>query len=500
MSTSTVAPTVSRTPARAELTAMSRLALPVVAVQVGLMLLGVVDTIMVGRVSAEALAGVALGNLYWYQATIFGSGMLMALDPVVAQAIGARDHRAVARAVQRGVVLAALVTVLAALLLLTAAPVLRALRQPADAVPAAAAYARACIPGLLPYFLFIVVRQSLQAMGRLRPILSAIVVGNVLNAVLNAWLIFGGLGVPPLGVVGAAWASSIGRWVMALLLLRLAWPLVRSYLRPVRREAWLPRPLLRMLALGAPIGLQQQLESGAFALIALLMGGFGTVQVAAHQVAINLASLTFMVPLGVSAAAAVRVGHAVGRDDADGARRSARAALLIGTAFMCTSAVVFLVAPTALARLYTPVPAVVALAATLIPVAGVFQVFDGLQVVGAGVLRGAGDTRAPLYVNLLGFWALGTPVSVWLAYRTTLGPVGLWWGLVAGLVAVAAFLLLRIRYRLAGELRRVVIDEDARHDYLHELALDAPDDAPRSGAALASHGSDRLQRGDDGGR
>jgi MATE family multidrug resistance protein len=230
---------------------------------------------------------------------------------------------------------------------------------------------------------------------------------------------------------------------------------------PWRHDTLQLLPIKRMVMLGAPVGIQQQLEFGAFAVIALLMGWLGTTSMASHQVAINLAAFTFMVPLGISASAAVLVGHAVGRGDARGARRSAVAALASGGGVMCVSAAVFLTLPAALAHLYTSDPAVISLSAVLIPIAGIFQVFDGLQVVAAGVLRGVGDTRAPMVVNLLGFWLIGMPVSLYLGFRADAGPVGLWWGLVAGLAAVAVFLLVRVRVRLGRELRRVVIDEHA---------------------------------------
>jgi MATE family multidrug resistance protein len=177
-------------------------------------------------------------------------------------------------------------------------------------------------------------------------------------------------------------------------------------------------------------------------------------------VALNLASLTFMVPLGVSTAAAVLVGHAVGRGDAAEARRAAGAALLCGVGFMVASAAVMLTLPGPLARLYTTDAAVAALAASLIPIAGVFQVFDGIQVVSIGILRGVADTRTPMLVNVLGFWLVGLPVSAALGFATAAGPRGLWWGLTAGLVLVALVLLWRARRRLAGDVRRVVIDHD----------------------------------------
>jgi MATE family multidrug resistance protein len=215
-----------------------------------------------------------------------------------------------------------------------------------------------------------------------------------------------------------------------------------------------------MLHVGAPIGGQFMLEGGLFATVTVLMGVLGPSELAAHHVALNLASLTFMVPLGVSAAAAVLVGHAVGRADPEDARGASKAALILGGSFMAVTAMLMLFVPTLFARAYTSEIEVIALAATLIPIAGVFQVFDGMQVVSIGILRGVGDTRTPFFVNLLGFWLIGLPVSLLLAFRLGYGPQGLWWGLVVGLVAVATALLLRVRVRLGQEMRRLVIDEE----------------------------------------
>jgi MATE family multidrug resistance protein len=217
-------------------------------------------------------------------------------------------------------------------------------------------------------------------------------------------------------------------------------------------------PLVRTLGLGTPIGIQFQLEFAAFGVIAVLMGVMGTVEMAAHQVAINLASLTFMVPLGVSAAAAVRVGNAVGRTDGGAARRAASAALACGAGFMAVTALLFLALPSQLAGAYTSESHVLSLAATLIPIAGVFQVFDGLQVVSSGVLRGLGDTRTPMIVNLLGFWLVGVPISLGLAFVLDRGPTGLWWGFVFGLGAVAVLLLARIASRLSRPVARFLVD------------------------------------------
>lgn len=440
---------------------MVRLAAPVVVVQVGMMTMGVVDTVMVGRLSPQALAAVALGNLYFFGLAVFGMGTLMVLDPVVAQAVGAGDGPAIARGMQRGVLLAAVLSLPAALLLLTAGPFLALLRQPADVVPLAAAYAVHLVPGVFPFFLFVVLRQSLQSMRVTAPILAAIVIANLGNALLNWMLIFGRLGAPALGVVGSAWATTASRWLLALLVLGLAWRHVAQNLRPLRPEILDPAPLARMLRLGLPIGSQYFLEFGAFALVALMMGWLGTMPMAGHQVAINLASLTFMVPLGVADAASVLVGQAVGRRDPRAVRGSAASALFCGIGFMSCTAVLFLTAPLSLARLYTPDREVILVAATLIPLAGVFQVFDGTQTVAGGILRGLGETRVAMQVNLVGYWLIGLPVSYWLGIRLGIGPAGLWWGLVLGLGIVATVLLLRVRVALRREQRRVVIDGPA---------------------------------------
>lgn len=446
-------------PRRTDLTAMGRLALPIVAVQVGTMMMGVADTVMVGRVSATDLAAVGLGNLYFFMIAVFGMGTLMGLDPIVAQAVGAKDTEAIARGVQRGLVLSILMSAIASVLLLPAGPVLAALRQPAEVVPVAGGYARASIPGVLPFYAFVVLRQSLQAMGRVAPIVWTIVAANVLNLFLNWILIFGNLGSPRLGAVGSAWGSSAARWFLAVGLAALSWPRLRPYLSAVRPQVLAGAPLARMVFLGAPIGAQFQLEFGAFAVIGIMMGWLGTIAMAGHQVAINLASLTFMVPLGVAAASAVLVGHAVGRGDTVEARRLAGAGILLGGVFMLTTATAFLLLPAFWAGIYTADAGVLAVATALIPIAGIFQVFDGLQAVAAGVLRGAGDTRSPLLFNALGFWLLGMPVSVLLAFRAGLGPNGLWWGLATGLGGVALFLFIRVHVLLSRHVERVVIDD-----------------------------------------
>jgi len=442
-----------------ELAATIRLAVPVVLVQLGFTTMGLVDTLMVGRLSASILAAVALGNLYFFNVSIFGVGTLMALDPLVSQAIGAGDHAAVSRAVQRGLVIAGLISVVTALCLAPATSILRALHQPPEIVPDAAAYVHISIAGVIPFFSFVVLRQSLQAMHRVAAVVWTMIAANLSNAALNWVFVYGHLGSPAMGVAGSAVATAISRWMMALLLLALAWKDLQPNLRPVADDIMQWPPIARMLKLGLPIGAQQGLEVSAFGATGLLMGLFGTVPMAAHQIAITLASFTFMVPVGVATAAAVRVGRAIGSGDDAHAKAAIRAAYLCGVGFMTCTAVAFLSMPHLLAAAFTKDAGVAALAATLLPIAGLFQVFDGAQAVGAGVLRGAGDTTVPLYAMLGSYWIVGVPVSAYLGFRTSLGPAGLWWGFVVSLAAVAVVLFFRIRHVFGRQVRPVTIEE-----------------------------------------
>jgi MATE family multidrug resistance protein len=449
-------------PTRADFSALLRLAGPLVLIHVGTMLMGVVDAVMVGRVSPAALASVALGNMYFFAISIFGMGVLFALDPIIAQALGARDELAVRRGLQRGLVLSLVLTVPITLILLTAGPVLELVNQPPEVIPDAAGYVYRNALSVWPFYVFVVLRQTLQAHHRVAPIGLTIVAANVANVVLNYAWIYGNFGFPAMGVIGSAWATTASRWLMAVTLLALGWQTLKPYFAHVAPNLLDLKPIWRMLKLGLPIGAQMLLEGGAFNVMALLMGWLGVAQVAAHQIALNLASLAFMVPLGVSSAAAVIVGRAVGRGDAEGVRRSTVASLTVGAGFMLCTGALFILAPEPLAGLYTRDVAVLALAALLLPLAGLFQVFDGLQVVAIGLLRGLGDTRMPMIINVIGFWCIGMPVSLWLGFGLDYGAVGLWWGLVVGLIIVAVFLIARVRRREQHGLQRVIIDEHAK--------------------------------------
>lgn len=445
-------------PTTAELREMAQLAAPIVLVNVGMHLMGVIDAVMLGRVSAADLAAGALGNFYFYVTAIIGIGVLMALDPVIAQGVGAKDEVAIARGVQRGVWLSLLVSVVVSATFLGAGPVLRLLRQPEEVTPLAVGYVLWSIPGMIPFFAFNMMRQVLQAFTTIRPVMIAVIVGNLANVGFNWVLIYGNLGFAPGGVVGSAQGTSLARWVMAIVLIALSWRLIKPRLVPWHPESNQLRPLGRMLALGLPIGLQFFAEANAFGLVTVMTGWMGTTTLAGHEIALSLASLTFMVPMGVAGAAAVMVGHAVGAGDIAESRRDAVAALAVGVGFMALMAIGFWCFPDALANAYTTDPDTRLMAATLIPIAAVFQVFDGTQVISTSILRGAGDTRVAMILHMLSFWAVGIPLGALIAFRFDGGAPGLWWGLTAGLAAAAVMQVLRVRWKLGGPVERVRVD------------------------------------------
>ena len=440
---------------------MARLAAPIVLINLGTQSMGVVDALMVGRLGGAAIAAVALGNFYFFNVSIFGIGLLFALDPVVSQAVGAGAHGDAARGIQRGFVMAVMIALLVTLALMPGEVVLRALGQPEEVVHDTGVYVRYRAIGVLPFFLFNAMRQALQALGPTRPIVVAVLLANIVNAAGNWLLITGNLGAPALGVAGSGVATAFAMWSMALMLWIFSSPVLRPYVRPWRREATAWAPLRRTLRIGAPIGTQFFFESFAFGVTALFMGWMSTESLAAHEIALNMAALTFMVPLGISGAAAAVVGRAIGRGDIIAARRDALAAIVCGVGFMCITAIVFLAAPVWLATLYTTEIATVAIAAVLIPLAGMFQVFDGLQAVTSGVLRGTGDTRIPAILHVVAFWGVGIPLGIYLGFRTPLRERGLWIGLVAGLAAAALLQSWRVAVRLRGNIVRVNVERDA---------------------------------------
>lgn len=440
--------------------AIVRLGAPLIAVQVGMMLMNMVDAMMVGQLNPEALAAVALGHLYLWGVSIMAIGLLLALDPVISQAAGAGDTEGIARAIQRGVVVAIAIAILVALARLPVGWVMTLMRQPPDLIPVIQTYVWITIGAVLPFFLFVTMRQALQAMQHVGAIFIAVVIANLANVGVNYLLIYGNGGFPALGVAGSAWATVLCRWIMLSIVLVAGWRHLGPLLRPRRAGIFTLKPIVRMVRVGLPIGTTMFIEFAAFAVTVALMGmDMGKKTLAAHEVALTLAALAFMMPLGVGNAASVLVGQAVGAGDHALTRSTALAGLILGGGVMTVTATIFIVAPAPLARLFTNDPETLALAASLIPIAGFFQVFDGVQVVSAGILRGLGETRAPMKAMFIGKWFVGVPLGITLVYQYDFGAAGFWWGFVAGLGSVALLLCTQVYLRLRTATDRLVIDD-----------------------------------------
>lgn len=440
-----------------EFRAVLRLAVPVIASYFGMMLLGVVDTLMMGHESSHGLAAVGLGNTFYFWVSHFSVGVLTALDPLISQAIGAHDERSVGRNLKRGIVLGLALSIPTILVLMPAATIFAFLGQKPDLVPDAADYVRIVATSTPAYLLFLVFRSTLAGLHTIRPLVIVIVAGNVLNAVLDWALIFGRLGFERMGGIGCGISTVVCKWAMLAGLLWIARDSLRPYLRGSFRRGFDLRAQLFILRIGTPTGLANLIEAGAFAAVVVMMGWFGELELAAHQITLHYAALSFMVPLGMSTAAAVRVGRGVGQASPERVRATARVALGIGLGFMLCSGILFVSLPSLLSEQFTNEADVAALAATLLPIAGAFQLFDGLQVVAAGILRGMADTFVPMLV-CLSFFSFGILMSWLLGHHFGLGPTGLWWGLVIGLGTVGLVLLVRVRLLLARVPGRVDVD------------------------------------------
>jgi MATE family multidrug resistance protein len=423
---------------------MLALAAPVVMAELGWVTMGMVDTLMVGRLGAGAIGAVGLASMLFFAVAVFAMGLLLGLDPLVAQAFGADRiddcHRWLVAGVWLGVLVALPIVAVVFAINLS----LGAWGLPPEVLTLTRPYLSVLTWSLPPLLLYVAFRRYLQAMNIVGPVMIALVAANVVNAVANWILIFGHAGAPAMGVRGSAYATLLARIFMAAYLLVV---IVRHEARVVPRLRETPMGLdvarLRELfRLGLPAAGQAVLEVGVFAAATALAGRVSANALAAHQIALNMAALTFMVPLGISSAAAVRVGQAVGRGDPKGAMSAGWTAIVIGVAFMATAASVFLVVPRALISAFTTDAAVLRIGVALLFVAAAFQLFDGLQGVTTGALRGLGDTRTAMMWNLAGHWLVGLPLGYLLCFRWGLGVVGLWWGLSAGLMICGIALIL----------------------------------------------------------
>lgn len=444
---------------RTELRELFRLATPLAAAQAGTNLMGLVDVAVLGRLGARELAGSGLANAIFFAFSVMGMGMVMGVDPLISQAIGAGDRVRARHMLWQGIWLALVVAGLLTLVLLGAAAALPHIGAEPELVPPARTFLLVRMLSLVPFLAFFAMRSYLQAHGTTRPLLVSMIAANIANFLLDLLFVFGGSrlpdwtgplqAVPALGVAGAALATVICTILQLLIAGRAAFAI------PVPEHVdhrWDRRQIMQAVGVGLPLALQMGAEVGIFALVGVLASRLGTLHLAAHQLVISIASFTFTVALGVAAAASVRVGHAIGARNATATRIAGHVAFVGGAMVMGVSALSFALFPRAIARLVTNQENVIAAALPLMLVAAVFQLSDGIQAAGAGVLRGAGDTKWAFYANLFGHWFIGLPIALLLGFGMGLGIVGLWWGLCAGLTVVAVLLFMRFERLSRGEI------------------------------------------------
>ena len=427
-----------------------RLAVPLALMQLSQIAMSTTDVLMIGRLGKEALAGAALGSTLILLWSVTGMGLVTAVAPLAAQAFGAEDPVRVRRVTRQGLWVTVLVSVPGLFALLAMEPVLLWMGQPAAAVRGAGEYL-ATVAWSLPMIVgFVVLRCFGAALNRPRQALGMMLAGIPLNALLDYALIFGELGAPRMGLAGAGLATTV---VQIILFLGLLWFSTCSRgLRDYRilMRFWRPdwAVFRRIFVIGLPIAGIYLIEMGVFSFAVVMMGWIDTTAIAAHHIAIHVAAVTFMVPMGIGQAATVRVGQALGRRDPAGIRRAGFSALGIGMVFMSAMSLLIALFPATLAGLFLDrgiagSAEVLALAASLLYVAAAFQIVDGMQAICAGALRGLNDTRIPMVAAAVGYWIIGFGIGWTLGFAAGWGAVGIWIGLALGLASTAVYFVTR---------------------------------------------------------
>jgi len=450
-------PAQSQSIYRQEFANLVVLAVPLVLAHVAQNTVSFIDTVMAGQISNDAIAGIALGSTTWYLLTFILSGVLLGLNPIVSQANGSGDNEKIACALRQSFLLCLIMVVPAVALFWCSGSFFALLDQPPEVSAQSTAYLRAISWGLLPAFGYMALRATLEGLSDTRPILVTSVVCVGLNVLANYALMFGHFGFPRLELVGAGYASA---FVFLCAFLMLLVYFVRTYPELIKlpKTGLFDGPMMvEVLRIGVPIGLTIGFEIGMFSAAAFAMGRFGIDELAAHQIVIQTASISFMIPLGIAIALSVRVGQAVGAGDFSRAKVAGYVGIATAGAVMCVSATAYLVIPGLIIGLYVsyedPENAnVIRWALMFFTVAALFQIFDGLQVASSNALRGLKDTRAAMLLTLLAYWGCGATSGWLLAFVFGVGPLGLWYGMTIGLASAALFLILRYRWYFQQEI------------------------------------------------
>lgn len=431
----------------AEIKACLSLALPLAAAQLAQAATAFVDTVMMGLLGGSVLAAGGLGATIFQALIIISTNIISAISPLAAAAYGAQQPALVGKIVRQGLWLVLGLATVLTLLLWNAEPILLLLGQEVETVEIAIPYLHAIVWGVLPILGFAALRNFVAALSEPRPVIVIMVAGTLFNIGANYVLMFGKLGLPALGLAGIGWASALSLWGMffaltVYILKQRRYQVYGIFKHLTQFEPWIFRDLVRV---GLPVGVLAMVETGMFTVTTFLMGRLGNITLAAHQIALQTAAITFMVPLGISFATTVRVGQCLGQQNPKGARLAGGVGIGLGTVFMGTMGILFWLFPEKIVSLYLDLDnpantAVITLAEQLLGVAALFQIVDGIQVAATGALRGLEDTQIPMLIGILAYWGIGLTSGYWLGIQMQMGGVGLWCGLALGL-AVAAIIL-----------------------------------------------------------
>jgi MATE family multidrug resistance protein len=428
---------------------MLALAAPLVMAELGWMAMGIVDTIMAGPLGPAAIGAGSLGSMMFYPIVICGTGMLLGMDTLVAQSFGAGDRADCRRTLVNGLWLAAGLALPLILALWCTIPLLGMAGANPRVHALFAPFLRALLWGILPLLLLTAFRRYLQAVNVVKPIAFALVSANLVNVAGNYALMYGHWGFRAMGLAGSGYSTSLARlYMLAVLASAVVWKeWGRRFSPPISVLPEIFR-IRRMIDLGLPAALQILAEGAVFGVVTVFASRLDPASLAAHGIAITVISTTYMVPLGIGSAAAVRVGQAIGRKDPRGAAASGWSALSIGALFMTAAGIALWTVPSWIVGVITSDAAVVAAGVALLRIAAFFELFDGLQTVATGALRGLGDTRSPMLVHLAGYWAVGLPVAWLLCFHFRWGAPGIWAGLCAAIILIGVALLLAWKRRL----------------------------------------------------
>jgi MATE family multidrug resistance protein len=426
-----------------------QLAYPVIIGQLGIIMMGVVDSLMVGKLGAAPLAAASLGNGMAFIIMIIGIGVSYAVTPLVAIAVGAGKMEDCGVYFRQSLLVNSVFSIMIATIIFFAADLVQYLDQPEDVQIQATSYMKIIGISAVPMLMFQSYKQFIEGLSVMRPAMIITLIANLVNAFANWLLIFGNLGFPALELDGAGWATFASRIFMALALMGFVMnnKFFKKYDVSFHYKSINWPVIKKLLSLGLPSGFQYFFEVGAFAFAVVMVGWLGTAQLAAHQIALNLASISFMAVLGISVAGSIRVGNAVGMRDITETRRAGFTASLLGASIMFVAGVIFILGRNFLPTLYVDDREVISYASSLLVIAALFQLSDGTQAVGIGILRGLTDVKIPTAITFVAYWIVGLPVGYILGFIFEFGVQGVWIGLLFGLTTSAVLLTLRFNSR-----------------------------------------------------